>query len=239
MLEKALLYAGMGWRPVPLHGLKRDAAGVVVGCTCGNRNGCDPAGGGKLPWGKHPIGNEWQRTASSEPERVRAAWKETPWAQVGVATGPESGIWVLDVDGEVGRASLDAWTAENGPLPETWTVQTGSGGLQLYFLWPDNLGERTLGNRAGVAPGIDVRGVGGQVVAPPSENRNGVYSVLNADEPVDAPAWLLDRVVRTPPKRSVWTPGQDTTITDRRLRSFIDACCRKVALTGQGGEWLR
>jgi hypothetical protein len=89
-------------------------------------------------------------------------------------TGPSSGVWVLDVDGDVGRQSLNRLLAELGletPFDLTPIIcRTPSGGLHLYFrLRP---GERPRTRAGDIAPGLDTRGVkadgaaAGYVIAP-------------------------------------------------------------------------
>lgn len=53
--------------------------------------------------------------------------------------------------------------AEHGSLPATPTASTGDSGRHYYFRLPGGV---TVGNRAGLADGIDIRGDNGYVVAP-------------------------------------------------------------------------
>jgi hypothetical protein len=79
-------------------------------------------------------------------------------------TGAISGIVVLDLDGEEGEASLNSL----GHLPVTPKVRTGRG-HHLYFKHPGTF----VGNPVNTMPGLDVRGDGGYVVAPPSIHPDG------------------------------------------------------------------
>lgn len=85
-------------------------------------------------------------------------------SNIGIATGTISGIVVLDVDGDEGAVSL----AELGELPSTPTVRTGKG-RHLYFEHPGF----PVSNSVRLKPGLDIRGDGGYVVAPPSLHPNG------------------------------------------------------------------
>ena len=77
---------------------------------------------------------------------------------------------MIDVDARHdGPQSLARLEAAHGPLPETVECRTGGGGRHLYFAHP---GVRVR-NRVGIVPGIDVRGDGGCVVAPPSIHPTG------------------------------------------------------------------
>jgi hypothetical protein len=109
---------------------------------------------------------------------------------VGIATGADSGLFVLDVDPDSGGFdTLAALEREHGPLPYTRTIRTGSAGKHFYWRWPGF----AVSNSAGkLGPGLDIRGNGGQVVAPPSRSAKGAYE-LAVDAPVgDASTWLLD-----------------------------------------------
>lgn len=91
-----------------------------------------------------------------------------------------------------GDASLAKLEAENGPLPPTLTVRTGSGGRHKYFRCPGT----HVGNSAGqLGRGLDVRGAGGYLIAPPSVHPDGgVYAREEEREIADLPPWLLNLV---------------------------------------------
>jgi hypothetical protein len=103
---------------------------------------------------------------------------------------------VLDVDPRHGGdASLVELERQYGPLPETPRVLTGGSGAHLYFAV-----DHPIGNRAGLAPGIDLRGDGGFVVAPPSVHASGRRYMWELGASPDdvalalAPEWLLQRI---------------------------------------------
>lgn len=97
-------------------------------------------------------------------DRCIDAWtKMFPGASWGVVTGPISGVFVLDVDGEEGRASLQALGVA---MPQTWTTRTQRGGLHYYFKWEDCLASLPT-TKVGVLPKVDIRGKGGYVVSYP------------------------------------------------------------------------
>lgn len=114
-----------------------------------------------------------------DPDQVDEWWSRWLDANIGVATGIVSQLVVLDADGTEGVASLDALHVPR----ETWISRTGraSGGLHVFFRHP---GGCTIGNRAGLRPGLDVRGDGGYVILPPSVHASG-----RAYEWVNPPAW--------------------------------------------------
>jgi hypothetical protein len=125
---------------------------------------------------------------------IRAWWKRWPDANVGITTGPESGLLVLDVDGAQGESSVAAFEKEHGPLPDTFTVRTGGGGQHLYFTWPKGTDVRNSASK--LALGLDIRGQGGYVVAPPSRHTSGGRYEVNesAIPPVACPDWLLSLI---------------------------------------------
>ncbi|ONH33637.1 bifunctional DNA primase/polymerase [Pseudofrankia asymbiotica] len=143
---------------------------------------------------KQPL-VKWGTTepATTDPSVITFWWSTWPRASVGVATGP-SGLVVVDLDGDEGVASWLSLVAEHGQVP-TATVATGRG-HHLWFLAGD--GPELRNSSKLVAPGIDVRAVGGYVIAPPSWHRTGVrYRWENDDQPAPLPAWV--RALATPP----------------------------------------
>jgi len=131
-------------------------------CSCGQSNCSSP--------GKHPRTANGLKDATTDHYQIADWWREWPTANVGIATGAISGIVVLDVDPRHGgNESLDRLQSEGGMLPITVTVCTGGGGFHFYFQHPGG----TIRNRTNVRPGIDFRGDGGYVVAPPSNHASG------------------------------------------------------------------
>jgi hypothetical protein len=93
-----------------------------------------------------------------------------PRANIAAVTGALSGLVVVDVDpAHGGEESLAEIEREIGPLPATVESRTGGGGRHLYFSHPGG----HVGNRAGIRPGIDLRGDGGVIVLPPSIHPSG------------------------------------------------------------------
>lgn len=116
--------------------------------------------------GKIPTLKDWPVRASTDPKQIQDWWIQQPAANIGIATGKGSNLFVLDVDPDKGgEDSLRALEAQYGALPITPHVLTGGGGQHIYFQYPSI----QLGNSAGkLGPGLDIRTDGGQVVAPPS-----------------------------------------------------------------------
>lgn len=139
---------------------------------------------------KRPALSDWPTVATTDAHQVADWWMQSPHRNIGLACGSGSGFFVLDIDPKNGGTeTLAVLEADNGTLPHTYSVRTGSGGRHYYFQMP----EWELGNSPGQlrGTGIDVRGNGGQVVAPPSVTAVGSYSVLRDAPIVAAPDWLL------------------------------------------------
>jgi hypothetical protein len=121
--------------------------------------------------GKVPM-VRWQdyQTALPEESEILEWWTKWPEANVGIVTGKISGITVVDVDTEAGLVALKKYMPE---LMLTPTAKTQKGGRHLYFKYVPG-----LSNRVRAIDGVDVRGDGGFVVAPPSEGEHGSYSWL-------------------------------------------------------------
>src|SRR5664280_1233091 len=79
------------------------------------------------PRNKPPLLKGWRALASSDPATIRKWAVKHPGCNWGVACGADSGVWVIDVDGNPGRDSLSALEAKSGPLPATLAVQTARG----------------------------------------------------------------------------------------------------------------
>lgn len=142
------------------------------------------------PGGKRPLTTHGLLDASTDEARLAEWSAEHPRANIGVRTGRESGLVVLDVDGDDGAESLRRLESANDRLPETWSVVTPRGGAHYYFAHPG--GE--IRNSAGLlGTGLDVRGDGGYVIAPPSVGVGGVlYEVDGETAPARMPVWLID-----------------------------------------------
>lgn len=113
-----------------------------------------------IPW------EEFQNRRPTEAE-IRAWWEKEPHANVGIVTGAVSGVVVVDLDSKEAVQKLRGLVADSG-LSTVPRSRTGRG-WQLFFRHPGS----PLQNAVGVAPGLDIRGDGGYVVAPPSIHPNG------------------------------------------------------------------
>lgn len=207
LIDAALYYANhYKFATFPVWGVSKE------GCTCGKANCLSP--------GKHPQTINGLKSASLDPAVLSHIFHGKT-GNIGIATGPVSNIFVLDIDGAQGESSLAQFPA----LPSTLTSTTGRG-RHLFFRYPD----KKVYTRAGkFAPGLDIRGEGGYVVAPPSVHHTGVvYEWLDDEAPISiAPDWLLDIICKAPAERTYTPPpssSDDKFTSDdvRELLSFID-----------------
>ena len=199
------------------------------GCTCRRDCGRDV--------GKHPRTLHGLSDATSDPDCIRDWWEMWPEANIGLATGARSGLFVLDVDQATGGwDTLDALQAKYGQLPETPTVITGGLGAHLYFRHP---GRRVPNSVGKLGPGLDVRGDGGFVVVAPSLHRSGRRYAWDAVRRPDripfaeAPAWLVARVAERTPVTGFRAPlGNSELIVDGQRNTVLTSLAGTMRCRG-------
>lgn len=148
--------------------------------------------------GKRPAHTGWQRMATTDTDTVHTWFGpggQFAGCNVGIKTGSDSNLMVLDVDTkrQDGYHSLNLLEHDHGKLPETYTVKTPSGGLHYYFTYTHGV----RNSESKVRPGLDVRAEGGLVVASGSvvlsEAVYGRYAMtVNTARLTDAPPWLTE-----------------------------------------------
>jgi hypothetical protein len=167
--DAAAGYAAWGWRVAPAHYTllpgrhrRRAAAGrrwepsgraqaVPPRCSCGHR-GCTAPG-------RHPIGRDWRRDATTDRATVASWWwAARPW-NVAVVTGERFAVWT--VPASVARSALAAADEARQPIGP---VAYGIGGWHFYTepVPPGQPAPDVAGW------GIGYAGPGGWVLAPPS-----------------------------------------------------------------------
>lgn len=201
-IDAAVVYAKRGWAVFPCN----SPGPSPGGCSCGAAE-CGSVA-------KHPRIAGGLKSATTDQAQIERWWQQWPRANVAIRTGEVSHLVVVDVDpGHGGDASLDRLIDEHGCLPDGRVVRTGSGGRHLYFLHPGGVVRNDAGRRLG--RGLDIRGDGGYVIAPPSRHASGGRYVVGGhggDIP-ELPDWL-QRLLRPPePQRSLpqrsWKPTGD------------------------------
>lgn len=127
-------------------------------------------------WAPLPLGERskipavpWAEFHSRLPneQELHKWFAEHPERNIGIVTGRVSGIVVVDFDPARG-GHFESWLKR---FPTNCIVQTGSGGWHLYYSYPR--GAKNVPNAVDIEPGTDIRGDGGQVVAPPSTHQKG------------------------------------------------------------------
>jgi KaiC/GvpD/RAD55 family RecA-like ATPase len=161
------------------------------------------------PLSKIPATSNGFHAATTDAEIISAWWEENEEYNIGIRTGKESGISVIDLDGMEGRRSFSASSImEEGSL-DTLIVKTPSGGCHLIYDYnPD------LKQTAGLLPNVDVRNDGGYIVANGSRVDTGAgigEYTIEVDAPIaPLPAWILDlqKKKKTTPKEGHTTPEE-------------------------------
>jgi hypothetical protein len=207
-LTAALFYARLGIPVLPVH---TPAAGG--GCSC-RRPTCDRPG-------KHPRPRHGLTEATTDPRRIEMWWARWPESNVGLRTGVR--MDVADVDSTEGRHGLQH--VLGGAMPDGPQVRTGGGGWHFWFR------PTGYGNRVRLLPGVDWRGAGGYVVAPPSRHTRGAdYTWVRppAAGLPGAPDVLLDLIAGPPPPHAVGGPAA-IAHPDRYAEAALEAETDRVA----------
>ncbi|MFH2000222.1 MAG: bifunctional DNA primase/polymerase [Planctomycetota bacterium] len=144
----------------------------------------------KKTW-KKPLVN-WKKFQTELPTKsdVRGWWKQWPASRIGIVTGKISGIVVVDIDSHNGGST------DGLDLPATLISKTGGGGWHYIYRHPGK--NQTIADATNWPnKGIDIRGDGGFIVAPPSLHVSGkCYEWATGLDPeliADCPAWLVER----------------------------------------------
>lgn len=191
-LQWAMHYARQGWPVMPCHYTVDQKTCAVCHLPIGVD---DDQCALKSPMTKHGSLN-----ATTDVVQVTKWWTDWPSANVAIATGKRSGLYVVDLDDKDERGGTANWSElvkANGGFGEPIAARTGSGGYHLYYSLPEALrADDTLTNSAGkLANGVDTRGRNGYVLAAPSGHYSGgSYSWLQSPDkaPGALPAWVSD-----------------------------------------------
>jgi hypothetical protein len=172
MRDEALAYASRGLLVFPLWWIVDGACACRDKAACGNRPG------------KHPCIPGGVNRASNDERQVERWWTWRPHANIGMPMGANN-LAAVDVDAGHGGyetlAILDAYCLERGVDPAaTRAIGTGGGGEHRIYWQPAGgipSKRRAFGDDA---PGVDTRGRGGYLVAPPSLHASGRrYEVID------------------------------------------------------------
>jgi len=155
MAATAFLYAYRGWAVLPLFGT-RDGV-----CRCPKGSKC------KNP-GRHPLTRGGVKDATTNLFTIKSWWSKWPSANIGIATGKQSGIVLIDIDSKgEGQKSKLAIEKKLGPLPDTLAVKPSLNQRQMIYRYPTTkIGDGIVQ----VAPGLDLLSDGAYFLAPRSRN---------------------------------------------------------------------
>lgn len=169
VIEEALKYEALGFSPIPLGSITKDALGKKII--------------------QYPKTWKQYQTIRATPDEIKA-WH---CINLGIATGKISGLLVLDTDSY--KEGYDSEFVKSLQIPITPVQETASGGKQYFFKIPEGL---TIKNAVCIGAkdsGIDIRGDGGMVITAPTKTHYGEYQWLihPNDEPLaDVPSKLLE-----------------------------------------------
>lgn len=167
ILQAAIEYANLGWSVIPL----RFEGGVE------DR--------------KKPLVISWEayQKKPATGAQIAAWWQQWPRANVGLVTGAVSGFVAIDLDGAGAGALLEAAGVDLGA---TAMVQTARGRHYLYRHPGGKVGNRARLLDDGNGSGVDIRGDGGYIVAPPSVHGTG--AIYTWERPPQDLALLPERL---------------------------------------------
>jgi hypothetical protein len=175
VLEAALKYRARGWRIMP------------------------------LPYGKkYPPMTGWSENNTLRPEikaanenTIRRWWGgEYKGGNIALCCGPDSGVFILDIDGAEAEAAIEGKEIPAGPQVKT------AHGRHIYFRYPESL---VIPPKVGLKEKMDIRGRGAYALLPPSLHPSGAFYewVEGAEDlPIPgAPDWLLEWIENASPRQ--------------------------------------
>lgn len=196
---------------------------------------------------KKPVIKNWIECAANDPEKIKELWKTPPETKfpmqrpfnIGISmktfNGGEHYLMALDVDmknGNNGFAELLKWELEEKFLPITYSQKTPTNGG--HYILRTKIPLRN--SVCSLAPGIDVRGVVGQVLGAGSVIDGKPYTITKDVEPAWAPDWLVNLCnqikAKEPPISSVISLDRERAV---RTASYYLENEAEVAIQGAGG----
>jgi hypothetical protein len=189
-----------------------------------------------VPRGKQPLTPNGFHDATSSAQVVHDWWQRKPDANIGLPTGSNTGVLVVDIDVHSRGSGFEAFErarAEGLADSWGWLVRTPSGGVHAYFPTADQE------QRCWQVPSahVDFRGDGGYVIAPPSKvEADGVMKTYDVIAVTTQPTSAVDatrlRQFLEPPRP---TPALGPPTLSAKGCS-PEALARTVALTPEGGR---
>lgn len=229
-ITAALTYASRGWATFPSHGINRPCFGIKQPwCTCKDAD-CDRQG-------KHPRCAHGVNDATCDPAIIRT-WRAD--SNIAIATGAVSGLFVVDFDPRHGGdETFNTLVREHGAFARDAQVFSGGKGLHIYYRYPSS--GAPIGSGVGVfGSGVDLKGCGGYVIAPPSLHyslksyrwRGGIMPTALPT----APKWLLDMARAGAPARSS-SAGANLTSIKTADHPVGQAIAKNLGARDRGTYW--
>lgn len=169
---------------------------------------------------KTPACKQGFHDATTDPDKIQRLFARTDAELIGLPTGKASGLLVIDIDKKNGKNGFK-WPALN-ELPPTRLVATVNGGRHYYFKMPDADIKCSAGS---LYEGVDVRGDGGYVIAPPSSG----YKLIVDDEPAELTKALLSDL------QPQVVPAKNLDVGERRI--FVSENEKRLSIVNQGIAW--
>jgi len=151
---------------------------------------------------KRPPISAWQDAATTNTGTI-TNWYTGIYQDhgIGIVTGHNDHGWrfiVIDIDGQIGKQSLDLLQQKHQPLPATTQAHTGGGGYHLIYRLADHHPMPSNGAGRYLGQNIDIRGHNAQILVAPTRHPNGNLYQWTPDhgigetEPATAPDWLIE-----------------------------------------------
>lgn len=183
---------------------------------------------------KKPLIKGWRDQSTTEATSVANFWRVFPNALVGIDCG-KSGLIVIDCDRHGGPDGVEAYNDLVGGEVFEPMVWTPGGGMHVYFRAP---GGHSIRNSAGrLAPGIDVRGEGGYVVAPGStllDGRSYRSESFEVSRIEALPAVLLERLIPEPPRKTAASAKPLSAPERAYAQAALERASRTVRVSARG-----
>ena len=203
VVRAAIDYAQRGWRIVPVP-----------------------------PGEKSPRLKGWPDRATTDVDQLARWFVGNPNLNVALATGGQSGVVVIDLDGPEGEATWTDLQDSYHPAPATLTCRSPrtDGGRHLYFTHP---GGTVRNSTSRLGPGVDVRGDRGACVLPPSWRQEGRYRWQDPSVSVATPPGWLVALLQPPPPRP---PSRDDALKVGSPSGRVAALAKVVAGAQEGNR---
>lgn len=189
------------------------------------------------PNSKVPLkGTKGSKEATSNLDKIKKWWSDTPDCNIGVAT---RGFIVLDVDinhtdESNGYHSLEVLENSFDKLPETMTVKTASGGMHLYFKVPDDL---KLPQKIAFLNGVDIKAnPNNYILLPPSQVNGSPYTLEKKKPMADVPKWLVDFILKRNKLGKATSGSNSSYKPTKRYRSQITDLIETIAMGFDKGQ---